>query len=247
MALIPWLFVAFLAVAAGVFLVKYLVCPPLQMNIYLVILVLLVVELMILEIFVFTGEQFIRVTALIVLGLIIGYLAATFNLLASRETHQLPPITRKGTDKVSGHTAVIYFTHGEPPAYDPNPWLETMREFDHDRVPFVPFLIRPFFFSALRREYLQAGGSAHNRIHEYIFRALQESFTDDEKKGMSFHLAYLDSHPRPDEAAIQAINEGADRNHPNAGLHHHFKSHPGSAGDGGSTATRDVRSQACPG
>lgn len=211
MALFPWLFVAILAVAAGIFLVQYLVCLPLQMNNYLIILVLLVVELIVLELFIFTNEQLIKVSALIVLGLVIGYLAATISFLSSREIRQLSPITRKGTDRVSGHTAVIYFTHGEPPAYDPHPWLETMREFDHDKAQFVPFLIRPFFFSALRREYLLAGGSVHNRIHEYIFRALQESFTEEEKKGMSFHLAYLDSNPRPDEAAIQAINAGADR------------------------------------
>lgn len=211
MSLLPWLFVACLAIAAGVFLVKFLVCSPLHMNTYLVILMLLVFELIILEIFVFSADQLIKVSALIVLGLVFGYLSATFSFASSREERHLPPITRKGTDKVSGHTAVIYFTHGEPAAYDPHPWLETLREFDHDKVPFVPFLIRPFFFAALRREYLQSGGSPHNKIHEYIFRALQDSFSDDEKKGMTFHLAYLDSPPHPDEAAIRAINDGADR------------------------------------
>lgn len=159
----------------------------------------------------FNPQQTFTVIILALVCFLAGYLGATTRFLNRHENRILPAITRAQGESGTGHTAIIYFTHGEPPAYDPAPWVETMHEFDHDHVPFIPFPFRPFFFHAVRKEYQRAGGSPHNVIHEGIFRAVQTSFSDAEKGTFRLYLAFLDSNPRPDEMAIRAINEGANR------------------------------------
>jgi protoheme ferro-lyase len=206
-----WMAIAILTALTGICLVQYLVSSPSRMHLFLIRFLVLLGGSIVWAVLFFDARQSFTV---IILGLICfsgGYLAATKRFLSRQEKRTLPAITRTPGGNGLGHTAVIYFTHGEPPAYDPAPWLETIREFDHDRVPFIPFPFRPFFFHAVRKEYLQAGGSPHNEIHRAIFHELQNSFTDFEKAGFRFYLAFLDSNPRPDEMAIQAINDGAKR------------------------------------
>ena len=211
MDFLPWLFVAILAALAGTCLVQYLVSSPLRMSFYLLLIMLLIAGIAVLGVIFFTDKKVFLAFILILVCFVGGYLSATGIFLTRREKRDLPAITRQAGEKGKGHTAVIYFTHGEPPGYSPLPWLETMREFDQDKVTFIPFLFRPFFFYALRKEYLKIGGSPHNKIHEYLFRAVQASFSEEEKSRLRFYLAYLDSNPRPDEMAIHAINDGADR------------------------------------
>ena len=67
--------------------------------------------------------------------------------LRRRRKRELPELVRM--DGGDGHTAILYFTHGEPPGYSAQPWIETIRELDHDKVPFVPWLIRPIFLTLL--------------------------------------------------------------------------------------------------
>jgi sirohydrochlorin ferrochelatase len=91
------------------------------------------------------------------------------------------------------------------------PWIETMRELDHDNVPFVPWIFRPIFFNTLRSEYLEAGGSAHNKLHTMFLDNLRRAMPEEEANGTKFYLAFLDSDPRPDEMTINAINDGASK------------------------------------
>ena len=100
--------------------------------------------------------------------------------LRKRKQRELPDLVRK--DGGDGHTAILYFTHGEPPGYSAQPWIETIRELDHDNVPFVPWLFRPFFFNTVRREYSEAGGSAHNKLHKAFFDTLRRSLPEEEAK-----------------------------------------------------------------
>jgi protoheme ferro-lyase len=211
MEIIPWLIMALASLLAGICLVLFLVAFPLRMNFYLLIFLILVGGAGFFGMYFITADQVMPVLAICLACFIAGYLGGTGVFLSQHEKRDLPAITRQPGKKGRGHTAVIYFTHGEPPGYDPFPWLETMREFDHDKVPFIPFPFRPFFFHAMRKEYLKAGGSPHNRIHEYMFRAVQAFFPAGKKKGLHFYLAFLDCNPRPDEMAIRAINDGADR------------------------------------
>jgi len=208
---LPWIVFSIITALTGVFLVQYLVTSPQRMGFFLILIMVLLAWSIVWAAIFFNTQQSL---AAIIFGLIFfigGYLGATIRFLKQQENRPLPAITRSPGERGLGHTAVIYFTHGEPPAYDPLPWLETFREFDHDHVPFIPFPFRPFFFHAIRKEYLQAGGSPHNTIHTAIFRELQASFSGSEETDYRFYLAFLDSNPRPDEMAIQAINDGADR------------------------------------
>lgn len=211
MDFLPWVLVALVSFLAGSCLVLYLVASPQRMNSYLFVLLLLVGGGLLFCVKSFPLSQALSLIALNLGTFLAGYLVTTAIFLGLHEKRALPAITRMPGEKGKGHTAVIYFTHGEPPAYSIYPWLETIREFDHDKAAFIPFPFRPFFFFGLRKEYLKAGGSPHNIVHGYLFRAVQASIPEKDRAGLRFHLAFLDSNPRPDEMAIRAINDGADR------------------------------------
>jgi sirohydrochlorin ferrochelatase len=110
-----------------------------------------------------------------------------------------------------GHAAVVYFTHGEPELYDPIGWINQFNEFDAQGIPFVPFLVRPFFFAQLRQHYLLVGKSDHRSMHLRMLEALEASYRVEGDESTRFYISFLDDDPRPDAAVIQALNEGASR------------------------------------
>lgn len=204
-----WPLIIILAFLAGFVLVQYMVRPPSQMSLYAVLFAVAIVALLYILFKDYKGPELIPAGLVLILALAGGYLVANALFLGQEEERHLPELVR--TDGGDGHTAIIYFTHGEPPGYSALPWIETIRELDHDKVPFVPWPFRPFFFNQLRAEYLQAGGSAHNKLHQAFFDHLRRTMPEEEAKGTKFYLAFLDSNPRPDEMAIRAINHGASR------------------------------------
>ena len=197
------------AFAGGAMLVFYMVCPSNQVGMYAILLSLSLVGVLV-SIIKDPRKTKIGVASLLIfIGMGSGYLAANAFFLAREEERVLPELFR--TDGGDGHTAILYFTHGEPPGYSAQPWIKTIRELDHDNVPFVPWLFRPFFFNTVRHEYFEAGGSAHNKLHKAFFDTLRRSLPEEEAKGTRFYLAFLDSNPRPDEMAIRAVNDGASK------------------------------------
>ena len=46
----------------------------------------------------------------------------------------VPEIIRKKEDLGDGHTAIVYFTHGEPEDYNPIGWINQFREFDQQKL-----------------------------------------------------------------------------------------------------------------
>ncbi len=209
MITLRWFLLAVVAFVGGFFVVQYMVQPTDHIGLYAVFLVFSLAGIIFLLIMNFKGREIIIAGLLLVGGLVSGYMAANAAFLAQEEKRELPDLVRK--DGGDGHTAILYFTHGEPPGYSAQPWIETIRELDHDNVPFVPWLFRPFFFNTVRREYFEAGGSAHNKLHKAFFDTLRRSMPEEEARGSEFYLAFLDSNPRPDEMAIRAINEGASK------------------------------------
>lgn len=206
---LPWLAIGLLAVAVGVLFVQYLVASPLRMGLYLALCLVAVVALGLILAQQFSLRQVPLAALLILGGFVAGYLGMTYVFLNTQEHRELPPVARQADG--SGHTAVVYFTHGEPPAYSAMPWLETFRELDHDKASFIPTPFRPFFLSALRTKYFESGGSPHNLVHRYMIQALEDSMPEAKNQGVKFYLSFLDSNPRPDEMAIRAVNEGADK------------------------------------
>ena len=206
-----WGLCCMLALLTGVFFLKFLTVHPLRMDLYLSLTwacllgsLILFSQPMILD----QAGWALLAWAGFFLG---GYAFQTRIFLAREDPRQMPLLTRQKSDPGDGHTAVIYFTHGEPETYDPIGWLNQFREFDEQRIPFVPFLARPFFVYQLRKKYLQVGSSNHRRVHQQMLSSLEREFRLQGDETTRFYLSFLDDDPRPDAAVIQALNEGASQ------------------------------------
>ena len=146
------------------------------------------------------------------LGLFVaGHLTMTKIILNRPDPRPVPELTRSTDDPGLGHTAIIYFTHGEPETYNPIGWINQFNEFDEQEIDFIPMIARPFFFNALRNKYLEVGKSDHRMMHEQMIQALEDTYRAEGDETTKFYLSFLDDNPRPDAAAIQALNEGASR------------------------------------
>jgi protoheme ferro-lyase len=207
--IIRWILLGLFAFLSGFFIVQYMVSIFSVLAIYSILLTIAIAGTLILLIRAFKGKKiFLAVILVAIIGLG-GYASANYLFLSQEDFYELGTITR--TDGGDGHTAILYFTHGEPPGYDPLPWILTMREFEHDNVPFIPWLVRPFFFNMMRNEYIQAGGSPHNKLHKAFFDNLRWNMPQEVANGTRFYLAFLDTEPHPDQMAIKAINNGASK------------------------------------
>jgi sirohydrochlorin ferrochelatase len=141
----------------------------------------------------------------------LGYIVTTRRVLARPDPRRPPELTRRPDDPGLGHTAIVYFTHGEPELYDPIGWINQFREFDEQGVPFVPVPARPIFLYRLRLGYLRIGRSDHRGTHRRMLSALEARYRDQGDEETRFYLAFLDDAPRLDAAVIEALNDGASR------------------------------------
>jgi protoheme ferro-lyase len=138
-----------------------------------------------------------------------GYLGNSFIVLRREDGRVVPELTRRAGEPGDGHTAVIYFTHGEPETYDPIGWLNQFKEFDDQGIAFVPFIARPFFLKRLRDAYLKVGSSQHRRRHLDMADDVGRALAADGFTNLRVYPSFLDDDPRPDAALIKALNEGA--------------------------------------
>ena len=209
--MIDYLLVGSLSVLVGIFYVCFLTTHPLKMSSHLTGAVLTLVLVVVVISTQFTSGQIWIACGIGLVGFVIGYLGTAKVVLSREDSRPVPPLTRKPDDPDSGHTAVVYFTHGEPETFDPIGWLNQFREFDEQKIPFVPFFVRPFFIHTLRKKYLAVGRSEHRSIHHKMIRSLEEAYHREGDGATRFYLSFLDDNPRPDAALIQALNEGASR------------------------------------
>jgi hypothetical protein len=144
-------------------------------------------------------------------GFATGYLLRARSVLGRRDPRIVPDLEPPGPEGRSGHTAVVYFTHGEPETFDPIGWIDQFREFDEDGIRFVPFPIRPIFIYRLRQSYLRVGKSNHRQMHCRMCRLLEERLREAGHPDVRAYVSFLDDDPRPDAALVQAINDGASR------------------------------------
>jgi protoheme ferro-lyase len=208
---LKWLAIAILAGFLGVLFVQYLSVHPLQMSAYLLATCVVLLVLMIVLAVGFRRTSLLIAVALSLGLFLAGYLSMTKIILARGDTRPVPELTRKAGDPGSGHTAVIYFTHGEPETYNPIGWINQFNEFDKQGIDFIPMIARPFFFNALRNKYLEVGTSGHRKMHQQMIASLEEAYRAEGDTTTKFYLAFLDDNPRPDAAAVQALNEGASK------------------------------------
>jgi len=209
--LFKWIIIVSLAALLGGFFVRYLSVHPRQMGKYLFATCFVLFALVMALIFGFRKTSLL-VAILLSLGVfIVGYLSMTKIILARDDPRHVPELTRDPKDPGLGHTAVVYFAHGEPETYNPIGWINQFNEFDEQGIRFIPMIARPFFFNALRNKYLSVGKSDHRNMHFQMISSLEEAYRAEGNHTTKFYLSFLDDEPRPDAAAIQALNEGASK------------------------------------
>ncbi|HSQ16672.1 MAG TPA: ferrochelatase [Anaerolineales bacterium] len=195
----------------GIFYVQFLTIHPLRMSRSLLAATAAFIAGLGVLAFGFRGWQIWLAAGLAVLSALGSYLWMARQVMSRDDTRSLPKLVRRADDPGKGHTAVIYFTHGEPETYDPIGWINQFREFDAQKIPFVPLVARPFFLNNLRKKYLQVGRSEHRSIHHKMIHSLEQAYRNDGDQSTRFYLSFLDDNPRPDAATIQALNDGASR------------------------------------
>jgi len=207
--LIPMAF-AFLV---GILFLGYLVVHPLRMSLYLFNTCVMVFATGVAVCLAFWGDWTGGIMALgfCIVTFFGGYIVMAARILASDEKRVLPPINRQKGGKGLGHTAIIYFTHGESPTYTPVNWIKQFREFDEQGVSFMPWLLRPLFLYNLRNRYLRVGKSDHYILHMLRLKEIEQEYRRRGDGSTHFYLSFLDYNPRPDVAVIQALNEGASK------------------------------------
>jgi hypothetical protein len=206
---IKWLILIILAFVSGLLLVQYLVVHPLKMSLFLFLSLSVLFVIIIMIASGFKGRPLPFAIVAVLLFFIMGYAAMTHIFLSREDPRTVLELTRAPGDPGDGHTAVIYFTHGEPSTYDPIGWINQFREFDEQGIPFIPFLVRPYFVYQLRNAYLQVGKSHHRDMHLQMMQSLEAAYREEGDKTTKFYISFLDDEPRPDTAVIQALNKGA--------------------------------------
>ena len=198
------------SILTGWFLVDFLTVHPLKMTAYASFTLIGVVVLI--GLIYALKKKRCRWVAILVslIGFIGGYSINTKKFLAREDPRFVPELTRQAGDEGKGHTAVVYFTHGEPETYDPIGWINQFREFDEQGIKFVPFVARPIFAYMLRNRYLVIGKSNHRQVHHEMFHSLENTYRLEGDSITQFYICFLDDEPRPDAAVIEALNEGAD-------------------------------------
>lgn len=198
-----------IGLTVGTTIVRHLTVHQSKIRIYFL---LLIIEfgIFISLLYIYRADLGIIILAFLI-AIVAGYYIMTYKLLSTKDKRYVPKLTRKKGDLGNGNTAVIYFTHGEPEDYNPIGWINQFREFDEQKIKFIPFLVRPIFLYMLRKKYIHVGFSKHKKMHERMIKSLEERFRKEGDLSTKFYLSFLEDEPRPDAAAITALNEGASR------------------------------------
>lgn len=209
MNVIKWVLGICLSLALGALIAQYMTVHPLQMSNFLA-LTMVTLFLIVILIAYGTKGKLMGLTILVsIFAIVVGYGAMSKVILSREDSREIPELVRTKGQAGDGHTAVIYFTHGEPETYDPIGWLNQFREFDEQDIDFIPFLIRPYFIYKLREAYLRVGQSDHRDMHMRMISSLEEAYRSEGDESTQFYISFLDDDPRPDAAVIQALNDGA--------------------------------------
>ena len=210
MQYIKWVLLAILAFMLGFFVVEYMTVHPLMMSSYLLLSAIVGFIIVVLLALGFKGKRLLPFALIVtVVAFLAGYVIRTETFLGRGDDRPLPELTREKGDPGDGHTAVVYFTHGEPETYDPIGWINQFNEFDEQGIPFVPLVARPFFVNELRNAYLKVGSSHHRQMHMQMLQSLEKAYRQEGDDTIKFYISFLDDNPRPDAAVIQALNDGA--------------------------------------
>lgn len=138
------------------------------------------------------------------LGAVGGWMVAAYSKLD--EPDRTPEQVAPRDSAAPRHTAVIYFTHGEPETYEPEPWVNMLHELDSTVPGFPPKPVWPFILGGIKRSFTKVGISPHGRIHAGTMAAVSDAVG---RSDVSWHLAFLDADPALRDAVARAAREGA--------------------------------------
>ena len=211
MQYLKWLILVLLSGGLGFLFVQYLSVHPLKLVAYLISAMVLLFVVILMIFYNFKKWELAGAIVLTLSLFAVGMISMTRIILNREDSRSIPELIREPGDPGLGHTAVVYFTHGEPETYNPIGWINQFNEFDEQEIPFIPMIARPFFFNALRNKYFEVGSSGHKQMHQQMIKSLEAAYRAEGDTSTKFYLSFLDDNPRPDAAAIQAINDGASK------------------------------------
>lgn len=137
-------------------------------------------------------------------GSALGWTVASFTLMPE------PDRTARRVSKLPADAprrpAVVYFTHGEPSVYDPEPWVNMLYELKATVPSFPPKPVWPFVLLGIKRSFKAVGHSPHGSIHAETMRKVEQALGRDD---VSFHLSFLDADPPLRDATYEAVETGA--------------------------------------
>lgn len=138
------------------------------------------------------------------LGAIGGWAAATYTALD--EPDRTPQRVADVAPTAPRRVAVVYFTHGEPETYEPEPWVNMLHELNSTVPGFPPKPVWPFILGSIKRSFTQVGTSPHGRIHAQTMAAVEAAVN---RPDLSWHLSFLDAEPALRDAVAEAARQGA--------------------------------------
>jgi hypothetical protein len=128
MEIARWLLLIVLACSFGVLYVGFLTTHPLKMSRYLFAATLVFCVAVVLLAGSFRGTALLIAVVLALLSALGGYAVMTRRFLSREDPRPVPELERTIGDRGQGHTAIVYFTHGEPETYNPVGWINQFRE-----------------------------------------------------------------------------------------------------------------------
>ena len=140
----------------------------------------------------------------------LGYAVTTFFVLSYQikpdvvrpERSQVEAAQRNGPDRI----AVLYFVPAELEHYDARVMARGFETLDYPQV-LPPPLLRPLYLLDLKRKYAAVGPSPYRATHFKLAQKVQDRLG----KRYKVYIAFYSDHPTLDEAAIEALRNGARR------------------------------------
>jgi len=137
-------------------------------------------------------------------GLALGWTAACYRMLGAPDRTAEPVTARElGAPR---RRYVIYFTHGEPATYEPEPWVNMLHELAETVPGFPPKPVWPAILGGIKRAFREVGTSPHGQIHAETMQAVRRAVDDPD---VEWRLSFLDAAPALRDAMADAARDGA--------------------------------------
>lgn len=138
------------------------------------------------------------------LGALGGWTAATYR--AMQEPDRTPEPVQALADTAPRRTAVVYFTHGEPSTYEPEPWVNMLFELKRTVPSFPPRPVWPFILAGIKRSFDAVVLSPHCAIHAETMVAVEQAVG---RGDLRWYVSFLDADPPLRSAIAEAVRDGA--------------------------------------